>query len=173
MKRVAIFGKPGGGKSTLAKQLAAATGLPVVALDLLQYNSDGSQVSAEEFSQLHAQAIAQEHWIIDGLGTLPSFWQRLEAADTLVYLDLPYARHYWWVTKRLLASVVKKPEGWPEGSSVFKGTLASWRFLRLSPKFWTDDLFSKIQATAPNANIYRIQSVKQLKFFLAKTATKP
>ena len=32
MKRVAIFGNAGGGKSTLARELAAITGLPLIAL---------------------------------------------------------------------------------------------------------------------------------------------
>ena len=37
MKRVAIFGNAGGGKSTLARGLAAITGLPLHMVDLLEF----------------------------------------------------------------------------------------------------------------------------------------
>lgn len=37
MKKVAVFGNAGGGKSTLSQNLAQITGLPWVPLDYLQY----------------------------------------------------------------------------------------------------------------------------------------
>lgn len=39
MKRVLIVGSPGAGKSTLAKKLAARTGLPLTHLDDLYWNA--------------------------------------------------------------------------------------------------------------------------------------
>lgn len=94
------------------------------------------------------------------------FWLRVDAADTLIYVDLLYYVRYWWVTKRLLKSFIVKPEGWPEGSSVLKGTLASWRYLRLSPKFWTPELFEGIQSRGKGKDIYRITSVKEINNFV-------
>ena len=41
MKKVAVFGNAGGGKSTLSKRLAELTGLPLVVLDLIQYKPGG------------------------------------------------------------------------------------------------------------------------------------
>ncbi len=41
MKRVAVFGNAGGVKSTLSKRLAQITGLPLIALDLVQYKPGG------------------------------------------------------------------------------------------------------------------------------------
>lgn len=38
MQRVLIVGSPGAGKSTLAKKLAARTGLPLIHLDDLYWN---------------------------------------------------------------------------------------------------------------------------------------
>lgn len=168
MNRVAVFGKPGGGKSTLSKRLSAETGISHYALDLIEFKKNGERVSKEEFSQNHADWIRADNWIIDGLGTLESFWHRIDAADTLIYVDLPYYVHYWWVTKRLLKSYFVKPEGWPEGCSVLKGTLASWKVLRICPKFWTPELFDKISSRAEQKNIYRISSVKDLNGFVIK-----
>jgi len=49
MKRVAVFGNTGGGKSTLAKRLAGLTRLPLYPLDLIQYRIGGDQVPDEEY----------------------------------------------------------------------------------------------------------------------------
>lgn len=44
MKKVAVFGNAGGGKSTLARHLAELTGLPLYPLDLIQYRVGGGKV---------------------------------------------------------------------------------------------------------------------------------
>ncbi len=47
MKKVAVFGNAGGGKSTLSKRLSEITGLPLYVLDKIQYQSGGAdRVSA-------------------------------------------------------------------------------------------------------------------------------
>ena len=165
MNKIAVFGKPGGGKSTLSKELAAATGIEVFPIDLIEYQKTGKRVPQADYSEVHEKLLSSEKWIIDGLGYLDSFWRRIDAADTLIYVDLPYSVGYWWVTKRLLKSLFVKPEGWPEGCSVFKGTLAGWKYLRLSPKFWTPELFKEIQFRGQDKDIYRITSVKEIKKF--------
>lgn len=168
MNKVAVFGKPGGGKSTLSKKLSVETGIKLCALDLIEFKKDGERISKDEYSKKHAEWIDTDNWIIDGLGTVESFWLRIDAADILIYVDLPYYIHYWWVTKRLLKSYFIKPEGWPEGCSVWKGTLSSWRVLRLCPKFWTPELFEKINSHAEQKKIYRITSIKDLNEFVTK-----
>ncbi|WP_126452359.1 adenylate kinase [Sulfuriflexus mobilis] len=165
MSKVVVFGKPGGGKSTLSRKLSAETGIKLCALDLIEYKKNGERVSPEEYSKKHADLIDADNWIIEGLGTLESFWLRIDAADTLIYVDLPYYVGYWWVTKRLLKSLFVKPEGWPEGCSVLKGTFAGWKYLRLSPKFWTPEFFEEIQLRGKGKDIYRITSVKEINNF--------
>lgn len=169
MKRIAVFGKPGGGKSTLSKKLAQSLGINLYPLDLIAYRSDGLTVSTEEYQAAHEVILNQEEWIIEGLGTLDSFWQRIDLADTLIYVDLPYWQHYWFTTKRLLKSPFTQPEGWPEGSSVLKGTLSSWKYLSLSPMFWTDDLLNQIKTKSTGKTLHHIQSVSALNKFVART----
>ena len=70
MDRVVVFGKPGGGKSTLSKKLSAATGIKLCALDLIEYKQNGERVPLEEFSKKHTDLIGADSWIIDGLGKL-------------------------------------------------------------------------------------------------------
>ncbi|HMV81173.1 MAG TPA: hypothetical protein PL048_04545 [Leptospiraceae bacterium] len=166
MRRIAVFGKPGGGKSTLSRRLASAFGVKLYPLDLIEYYPDGRKKSLEEYNESHSEILKRDAWIIDGLGTLDSFWKRVDSADTLIYIDLPYWQHYWLTAKRLLKSPFVKPEGWPEGSSVFKGTLSSWKYLRLSPAFWTADFLSKIKARAEGKTFYHLKSISELDTFL-------
>ena len=98
MNKIAVFGKPGSGKSTISKALAAATGLSLHQLDSIAYKPNGELVEREIFKDVHDKIISSETWIIDGLGPIGAFNQRLDAADTLIYIDLPYAVSYWCVT---------------------------------------------------------------------------
>src|SRR5690606_20173913 len=135
-KKIAVFGKPGSGKSTLCIKLASATGIELHALDSILYRKNGEKVDRKRFDEQHEKILLSDGWIIDGFGPLDSFYKRLDVADTLIYIDLPYVVSYWLVTKRLLKGLVFKPEGWPDGCSVLKGTMESYKVLRLCPKFW-------------------------------------
>ncbi|MEW9799656.1 adenylate kinase [Alteromonas sp. CYL-A6] len=162
MKKVAVFGKPGSGKSTLSKLLAYKTGLPLYQLDSMLYTKDGAFVDRNEFDAKHEEVLKSDCWIMDGFGPIGSFYKRLEEADTLIYIDLPYITSYWFVTKRLLKSVFVKPEGWPDGSSAIKGTLASYKVLKLCPKFWNKEFSGKLQLMSAAKSVHIIKSVNEL-----------
>lgn len=83
MKKVAVLGNAGGGKSTLSQRLAKITGLPWVPLDSLQYQPGGREVSPAEFKAAHDALLQQEQWISDGFGSIDTLWNRLASADTL------------------------------------------------------------------------------------------
>ena len=50
MKKVAVFGNTGGGKSTLSKRLSEITGLPLYALDKIQYQSGALRFQMKNIS---------------------------------------------------------------------------------------------------------------------------
>ena len=171
MKKVAVFGKPGSGKSTISKALALATGIELHQLDSIVYKANGEFVEREVFDLAHDNIINSESWIIDGFGPLGSFNTRLEAADTLVYIDLPYPISYWFVTKRMLKGLFVKPEGWPDGSSVIKGTIQSYKTLKLCPKFWNDDFRLRLELRAKEKEVHIIKSVSELNNFVRQHVT--
>lgn len=166
MKKVAVFGKPGSGKSTLSKHLASATGIKLYPLDSIVYKSNGEAVERELYDRPHEEILSTDSWIIDGFGPVDSFHLRLAAADTLIYIDLPYPVSYWFVTKRLLKGILINPEGWPEGSSVLKGTLQSYRVLKLSPKFWNGSLMEMLAETSRKKSLHVIRNVHELNQFV-------
>lgn len=100
------------------------------------------------------------------MGHREAFAKRLAAADTLIYIDLPYASSHWFVTKRFLKSLFAEPEGWPEGSSVLKGTIASYKTLRLCPQFWNDAFVNRLQKMADDKQLIIINSVKEMNAFM-------
>ena len=119
MKKVAIFGKPGNGKSTLAKKLSLSTGINLYAVDAILYKANGEEIELESYLEAHDSILDTNEWIIEGFApfkSLESFYKRLEKADTLIYIDLPYPITYWLVAKRLLTGMFVKPEGWPDRS---------------------------------------------------------
>ena len=166
MKRVAIFGNAGGGKSTLARELAAITGLPLVIIDKLQYRAGGVKVPYEEYLQAHATLLATDEWIIDGFGCKKSVWERFEAADTLIHVDLPLAIHALWVTKRLVRGLFVAPQGWPERSPIISSSISSYRVLwpchvRLTPEYR-----SYVSEAAQRKRVFHLRSRRDLKQFL-------
>jgi len=166
MKRVAIFGNAGGGKSTLARELAAITGLPLHVLDKIQFRPGGGAVPYEEYLQAHAALVNSNEWIIDGFGCIKTVWERLEAADTLVHVDLPLAVHALWVTKRFVEGLFVNPAGWPERSPIVSSTLSSYRVLwpchsRLTPKYR-----SYVSEAAQRKQVFHLRSRRELRQFL-------
>ena len=166
MKKIAVFGKPGSGKSTLSKSLALATGIELYQLDSILYQKDGTQVDRQTYDKAHTEIVTSDSWIIDGFGPMDSFNERLGTADTLIYIDLPYITSYWLVTKRLLKGLWVQPEGWPAGSSVLKGTIQSYKTLRLCPQFWNDDFVQKLNGFSPSKSVYVIRSMTELNNFI-------
>jgi len=167
MKRVAVFGNTGGGKSTLARRLAEVTGLPLYPLDLIQFRVGGDPVPDKEYATAHAELLRRDEWVIDGYGTLATAWERFNAADTLVYIDLPLRTHYWWVTKRLIKSLFIHPEGWPDGSPLWHSTIhcykVAWRcHTRLTPKYR-----ALVTESAGVKRVHHLRTPAEMQAFLA------
>jgi adenylate kinase family enzyme len=166
MKRVAIFGNAGGGKSTLARELAAITGLPLAIVDELQYRAGGVKVPDEEYLQAHAALLARDEWIIDGFGGVNFAWQRFGAADTLIHVDLPLMVHFFWVTKRLIKGLFVTPQGWPENSPIISSSISSYRVLwpchtRLTPKYR-----AYVSEVAQRKRVFHLRSGREIRQFL-------
>jgi adenylate kinase family enzyme len=90
MKRVAVIGCGGSGKTTLSRQLGALLGLPVVHIDAHYWRwVDGERVESPpaQWAERHRELVAGDRWIIDAM-KLGVLGERLAAADTVIYLDV-------------------------------------------------------------------------------------
>jgi adenylate kinase family enzyme len=165
MRKVAVFGNAGGGKSTLSKRLSQITGLPLHVLDKIQYQSGGLEVPQEDYKRAHQQILATDRWIIDGFGCMETLWLRLNEADSLVFVDLPLHVHFWWVTKRLITAYFRPPEGWPQESPILKSSLNSYRVLWLCHKYLTPKYREYIEQAKSTKRVFHIRSTEQISQF--------
>jgi adenylate kinase family enzyme len=117
MQKIAVIGNSGGGKTTLSRQLAKNLGLPLTHVDTIQFVR-GLKIRPHSESIESLEHIQREsQWIIDGYGPLDILEKRLELADTIIFIDFPIWRHFWWCTKRQIKNIWSPREELPEGCS--------------------------------------------------------
>jgi len=99
--RIAIIGCGGSGKSHLSRSLGILLGITPVHLDGLYYDQDWKPVDKEQFAALQRDLVSAPRWIIDGnyASSLPI---RLQAADTVIFLDLSGWTCLWGIAQRRL-----------------------------------------------------------------------
>ncbi|MEL7091627.1 MAG: AAA family ATPase [Pseudomonadota bacterium] len=127
MKRVMILGQPGSGKSTLARQVGAAMDLPVVHVDHIHWMSGWVERPKDEKIAMALAEQAKPEWVFEG-GLADTKDDRLNRADTLIVIELPYSLRMWRVIKRTLRHYGRTrpdlPDGCPEQVS-----LEFWRWI--------------------------------------------
>ena len=97
--RIAIVGCGGSGKSHLARELGARSASPPFTSTPLYYDKDWKPLDKDSSPPCSGTWSAAPRWIIDGnyASTLPI---RLEAADTVIFLDLPAWTCLWGIMQR-------------------------------------------------------------------------
>jgi adenylate kinase family enzyme len=88
MKKIIVIGCPGSGKTTFAKKLGKAMGLPIYHLDAIWHKPDKTHIPREEFDLRQEEIFATEAWIIDG-NYRRTVETRVNACDTVILFDLP------------------------------------------------------------------------------------
>ena len=128
MRRIAVIGNGGGGKSTLARALGRHLAIPVHEVDEVQWLPGWRRAPLDEVAHILEGWAAEDSWIIDGFGPWPVIDRRMSRADTIVYVDLPLRVHLWWAARRQAVSFVRR-RAWA-GQSAPPSTLRLLRTLR-------------------------------------------
>jgi adenylate kinase family enzyme len=101
MKKILVIGSGGAGKSTFARRLSEILKIEVIHLDALYWQAGWVETPKPEWKQKVAALLAQDAWIMDGnySGTLDL---RLQACDTVIFLDIAPLICLWRIGKRLM-----------------------------------------------------------------------
>jgi adenylate kinase family enzyme len=108
MRRIALIGNGGGGKSTLARALGRHLRIPIHEVDEVQWLPGWRRAPLDEVARTLDAWAADDAWIIDGFGPWPVIDRRMSRADTIVYVDFPLRTHLWWAAKRQVVSLVRR-----------------------------------------------------------------
>jgi len=121
VRRVAIIASASGnGKTTLGRTIAARLGVRFVELDALVHGPGWAETPDDELKAILTPILAEDGWVIDGnytskLGTLV-----LDAADTVVWLDLPTRVWLLRLVRRTWRRVKRRETLW-------NGNTETWR----------------------------------------------
>ena len=111
MQRILVIGGPGSGKSTAARMIGAALGLPVYHMDREVFWRPGwvERDKADQLEQVKRIA-AKECWVFEGNNSR-SFHIRGPRADMLIWLDVPLPLRSWRVIRR---NIVQRGKARPD-----------------------------------------------------------
>ncbi len=140
MQRVNVKGISGSGKTTFARALAERIGLPYLELDAVHHIGPNWTEATAEQLQASVRAFmdsAPDGWVIDGNYELKLGGLVLDAADLIVWLDLPLRvslRRVWRRTTTRIRGGVElwggNRESWRDGflgwNSLFVYAIRSW-----------------------------------------------
>lgn len=164
MKRVAIVGCPGSGKTTFTRKLAEKTKLPTIHLDYYYHQKMYDYPNnSEAWKGRVKELIAKDAWIMDG-NYNSTINERFRRADTIIFFDYPRRKSLYGVLKRRIQYRNKLREEMP---SDWKET-ASFEFLVFVWNFRRDKRGTTIKALEDNKNkeVFIFTNQKQAQEYL-------
>ncbi|GMA62950.1 DNA topology modulation protein [Alicyclobacillus fastidiosus] len=165
MRKIAVLGSGGSGKSVLARKLGEITKIPVYHLDALYWKPGWTPTPYDEWRSLQTKLVKNDEWIIDGMYA-KSLDIRAAAADTIIYLDFPS----WLTTYRVIKRGISlygttRPdlaEGCPEK--------VSWQFIKFVWGFRKNrrpSVLAKINSLS-GKNVFILKNPSEVDKFIRK-----
>ena len=103
VRRIAVIGCGGAGKSTLSRRLGECLGLPVIHLDRFFWQPDWVATPDFQWRPIVERLATADQWIIDG-NYLTTLDIRLKRADTIIWLDFRRMTCMYRAIKRIFQS---------------------------------------------------------------------
>lgn len=100
LKKLALIGLPGSGKSTFATALGKVLNIPVHHLDTHQFEPSGRKRDKQEFIAIQKTLIDEDAWIIEGC-SFSTFEMRFAQADLLIYFHFNRLLCFFRLFKRI------------------------------------------------------------------------
>jgi adenylate kinase family enzyme len=164
-----VIGNAGGGKSTLARKLAERRGLKHIEIDRLLWQ-DGWVLTPEDiYTRQHREIIAQDEWLIDGLGRQNSIADRLGRATEIILIDMPLWMHFWLAAERQIAWASGTLDHAPAGIAQRPPTDALFRTIWEVDQTWMPEIRTLCtEAETQGKIVTRLTSVEELGAFAGR-----
>ena len=168
MQRVAVIGNSGGGKSVLARRIAAHFELPYVEIDSILWRQGWRLAPEVEYRAEHARLIAEDRWVIDGLGRQDSVPARLARATDIVLIDLPLWVHFWLAAERQIAWAAGRLNDPPAGLAEMPPTKGLFQTIWEVDHNWVPELRQLATTVAAGGKtVIHLKSLDELDAFTA------
>jgi adenylate kinase family enzyme len=169
---VVVIGSSGSGKSTFARRLGGATGLPVTHIDQLFWKPGWVQTPKDQYLERLAAVVAQDRWIIEGVNA-STLNLRLPRTDLLIWLERDRLACLWRVASRVMSSYgrvrVDMAPGCPEQLPDLEFLTYIWTFnTRIAPR-----IEAAIDRHGMRERTVRLTSDAVAEAWLATLATEP
>jgi adenylate kinase family enzyme len=166
MKKVLVIGSGGAGKSTFARHLGTLLNIDVIHLDELYWRPGWVETPRDEWRKVIEALLRRDAWIIDGnySNTLDL---RLEACDTVIFLDIARLICLWRVLKRVIRYRSRTRPDMAEGCRErldFGFIRWVWHYQsRTKPR-----IMQMLRQSAQHKRVIRLRSQAEVKRFLAR-----
>jgi adenylate kinase family enzyme len=166
MARIVVIGNAAGGKSTLARHLAQHRALPLAEVDRLLWQPGWTLTTEADYARGHAGIVAQERWVIEGLGRQDSIAERLTRATEIVLIDMPLWMHFWLAAERQIAWSQGRLGNRPAGAGEMPPTRELFRTMWEVDQNWLPAIRSMCaEAELEGKAVTRLASLEEIDAF--------
>ncbi|MBT2757474.1 DNA topology modulation protein [Mesobacillus foraminis] len=164
MKKIVLIGSGGSGKSTLARQLGEKLKINVLHLDSLFWKPGWVETSREEWIDTQQYLVKRETWIMDGNygGTMDI---RLNAADTIIFLDIPRIICVYRAFKRILQYRNKTRPDMGEGCEE-RFNYEFFKWIWEYPKTKRPKILERLEELSKEKEVIILKTPKEVENFL-------
>ena len=110
-RKILVVGANGSGKTTFANKLSKILNITHYELDNIFWKPDWKESVNEEFRAKVDEVTQTESWIIDGNYSRNQDLT-IGRADTIIWLDVPYMKMLYRVTKRSIYRIITQKPLW-------------------------------------------------------------
>ena len=165
MKKILVIGSGGAGKSTFSRRLHDILEIEVIHLDTIYWHPGWVETPKPEWRKIVEEMLKRDSWIIDGnySGTLDI---RLEACDTVIFLDITRAICLWRVLKRVLFYRRGRRPDMAQGCHE-KFSLEFMRWIWDYPNRTRPKVLRRLEEISQRKSIIRLRTQAEIERFIA------